>query len=493
MRKRLIHKNNYKIYHRPYSELNVLEKKRVAEACFRKITVCALFLVIGICFLALYRILFLPRIFLEGSRVMKIEYQGQYIEPGFLSSYQGMDLSSKVKVSGEVDTSEVGSYPITYEVSYQGHFVSKTRIVKVVDSKKPKIKFLSNPDTLYICPNTKYLFDDYVAVDDYDGDITKEVKVKQSGDIVKYVVSDSSGNKVVKERKIYYKDIEKPTLELDSANVISLTVGDDFTDSMYQVSDNCDDNIKVKVSGEVDTSKVGSYVRNYVATDSSGNKTKIVQKVMVFEPTKKGVIYLTFDDGPRSGTTDIILNILKEKGIKATFFVTSGGPDDLIRRAYDEGHAIGLHTASHDYSVVYSSSDSYFNDLKIVSDRVEKVTGKKSMLIRFPGGSSNTISRKYSPNIMSYLTEEVLRRGYHYYDWNIDSRDAEGGRFTADEIANFVISNLSHDKVNMVLMHDTKVVTKDALAKIIDYGKNNGYEFDKIHLFTDMVVQHVNN
>ena len=115
------------------------------------------------------------------------------------------------------------------------------------------------------------------------------------------------------------------------------------------------------------------------------------------------------------------------------------------------------------------------------------------MLIRFPGGSSNTISRKYSPNIMSYLTEEVLRRGYHYYDWNIDSRDAEGGRFTADEIANFVISNLSHDKVNMVLMHDTKVVTKDALAKIIDYGKNNGYEFDKIHLFTDMVVQHVNN
>ena len=344
MRKRLIHKNNYKIYHRPYSELNVLEKKRVAEACFRKITVCALFLVIGICFLALYRILFLPRIFLEGSRVMKIEYQGQYIEPGFLSSYQGMDLSSKVKVSGEVDTS-----------------------------------------------------------------------------------------------------------------------------------------------------KVGSYVRNYVATDSSGNKTKIVQKVMVFEPTKKGVIYLTFDDGPRSGTTDIILNILKEKGIKATFFVTSGGPDDLIRRAYDEGHAIGLHTASHDYSVVYSSSDSYFNDLKIVSDRVEKVTGKKSMLIRFPGGSSNTISRKYSPNIMSYLTEEVLRRGYHYYDWNIDSRDAEGGRFTADEIANFVISNLSHDKVNMVLMHDTKVVTKDALAKIIDYGKNNGYEFDKIHLFTDMVVQHVNN
>ena len=211
------------------------------------------------------------------------------------------------------------------------------------------------------------------------------------------------------------------------------------------------------------------------------------------EPVKKGVIYLTFDDGPRSGTTDIILNILKEKNVKATFFVTSGGPDDLIKRMYDEGHSIGLHTASHDYSVVYGSIDSYFQDLAIVSDRVEKVTGQKSYLIRFPGGSSNTVSKKYTPGIMSYLTKEVLSRGYRYYDWNIDSRDAEGGKFTADEISNFVTSKLSHDKVNMVLMHDVKVTTKDAIGKIIDYGKANGYTFDAITPYTDMVVQRVNN
>ena len=187
------------------------------------------------------------------------------------------------------------------------------------------------------------------------------------------------------------------------------------------------------------------------------------------------------------------MNVLKEKGVKATFFVTSGGPDDLIKRAYLEGHSIGLHTASHDYSVVYGSIDSYFNDLKIVSDRVEKITGKKSMIIRFPGGSSNTISKRYTPGIMSFLTKEVVNRGYRYYDWNIDSRDAEGGKFSADEIANFVTSKLSHDKVNMVLMHDIKVVTKDAIGKIIDYGKENGYTFEAITPFTDMVTQRVNN
>ena len=94
---------------------------------------------------------------------------------------------------------------------------------------------------------------------------------------------------------------------------------------------------------------------------------------------------------------------------------------------------------------------------------------------------------------MSFLTQEVVRRGFRYYDWNIDSRDAEGGRFDADQIADFVTSKLSHDKVNMVLMHDTKVTTTQAIRKIIQYGKSHGYLFDKIGPYTDMVMQHVNN
>ncbi len=475
-------------------KLNALQKKRLTSFQIRRIIICVLFLIIGICLLFAYKIVFFPRIRLEGSSVVVVDYKGNYKEAGYLSSYQGKNITNSVKVKGKVNTKKIGVYPITYTVSYQGHTVSKTRIVKVVDNKKPKIEFSTNKNALYICPNTKkYLFDDYRAIDNYDGDITNLVVVKKKGSVMRYEVKDTYGNRTVVERKIVYKDTENPKLTLNSSQTLMLMVGDEFSPSTYQVSDNCSTDVKVKVTGVVDTSKAGEYQKIYEATDEAGNVTKIVQTVVVMEPVKKGVIYLTFDDGPRSGTTDIILNVLKEKGVKATFFVTSGGPDDLIKRAYDEGHSIGLHTASHDYSIVYASADSYFNDLQIVSDRVEKITGEKSTLIRFPGGSSNTISRRYSSGIMSYLTKEVVNRGYRYYDWNIDSRDAEGGKFSADEIANFVINSLSHDRVNMVLMHDIKVATKDAIGRIIDYGKSHGYTFEAITPFTDMVIQRVNN
>ena len=474
-------------------KLNALQKKRLASVWIPKMIVCFLFLVIGICSISVYKMMFFPRIQLEGSSVITIPYESKYEELGYLSSYQGKDLTNQVKVHGKVNFKKLGEYPITYTVTYHGRTVSKTRVVKVVDNKKPKIEFTTDKSNLYICPNTKYLYDDYQAIDNYDGNITDLVEVKETVNVMRYQVQDTFGNRTVVERKILYKDVEKPKLILDASNTIMLMVGDKFTDSTYKVSDNCSTDVKVKVTGEVDTRKPGEYLRVYKAVDDAGNVSKVEQKIIVMEPVKKGVIYLTFDDGPRSGTTDIILNVLKEKGIKATFFVTSGGPDDLIKRAYDEGHSIGLHTSSHDYSVVYSSVDSYFKDLKVVSDRVERITGEKSTLIRFPGGSSNTISRRYSSGIMSCLTQEVVKRGYRYYDWNIDSRDAEGGRFDSSQIANFVTSSLSHDKVNMVLMHDIKVTTKDAIGQIIDYGKANGYTFEAITPFTDMVTQRVNN
>ena len=173
--------------------------------------------------------------------------------------------------------------------------------------------------------------------------------------------------------------------------------------------------------------------------------------------------------------------------------MTNSGPDELIKRAYDEGHTIALHTASHNYSIVYASVDSYFNDLNIVSERVKNITGVESKIIRFPGGSSNTVSRKYSSGIMSYLTSEVLKRGYRYYDWNVSSGDAAGGSPTASMIYDNVVSNLSKNRVNMVLMHDIKTYTRDALRDIIRYGKENGYVFDKITQDTEMITQRVNN
>ena len=192
------------------------------------------------------------------------------------------------------------------------------------------------------------------------------------------------------------------------------------------------------------------------------------------------------------GTTNVILDILKEENVKATFFVTMKGPDELIKREYDEGHTVALHSASHDYSYIYSSVDNYFNDLKIVHDRVLNITGYDSRIIRFPGGSSNTISRKYQNGIMSYLTKEVLNRSYRYFDWNISSGDA-GETTDSHEVVKNVTTKLSHDKVNVILMHDIKSYTRDALKEIIEYGKNNGYTFDKLDEHNEMVTQKVNN
>ena len=183
---------------------------------------------------------------------------------------------------------------------------------------------------------------------------------------------------------------------------------------------------------------------------------------------------------------------MKEEGVKATFFVTNNGPDYLIQREYNEGHTVGLHTASHNYSIVYKSVDSYYNDLTSVQNRVKRLTGYTSKIIRFPGGSSNTVSKNYSKGIMTILTKDVVNKGYRYYDWNISSGDA-GETTSSSGVYNNVIKNLSKNRSNMILMHDIKPYTRDALRNIIRYGKNNGYTFEKITMSTPMVTHGVNN
>lgn len=191
------------------------------------------------------------------------------------------------------------------------------------------------------------------------------------------------------------------------------------------------------------------------------------------------VVYLTFDDGP-SENTQRILDILKEYNVKATFFITGANEEYrcLIKKAYEEGHTIGLHTYSHDYSDVYASEEAYFKDLEKVGKTAEEQIGFVPYLIRFPGGSSNVVSAKYSQGIMSRLTEKVQEKGYQYYDWNVDSGD--GGGADIEEIKNrSVTDRYSHVAI---LFHDsqTKTATVDALPVIIDYYREHGYEFRAI-------------
>lgn len=448
---------------------------------------------IGVAFF-MYNNLLMPTISLKGSRNVKLGYKEEYKEFGYKARFLGDDITKDVKVTGKVNSKKLGTYTLTYIVK-EGVFEKKvTRRINVVDKDAPVIKLSSNED-IYVCPNSEYKDEGFSAIDDYDGDVTNSVKVLKSKYRITYVAKDKHGNSSSVSRNIIYKDNSKPTITLKGSDTVYLLVGDKYSEVGYEAIDNCDGNISdnVKSDVRVDTNTPGEYKVVYSVSDMASNDAVVERKVIVSKRDSNGTIYLTFDDGPKYGTTDVILDILKEEGIKATFFVTNSGPDELIKREYDEGHTVGLHTASHNYSIVYNSVDSYFEDLGSVSDRVKRITGVESKIIRFPGGSSNTVSRRYVPGIMSTLTDEVINRGYRYYDWNLSSGDAAGGTPSSSDIYNNVVSRLSKDRVNMVLMHDIKPYTRDALRDIIRYGKENGYTFDKIEMTTEMITQRVNN
>ena len=253
---------------------------------------------------------------------------------------------------------------------------------------------------------------------------------------------------------------------------------------------------KVQISGNVDTSKVGTYTVHYEVTDASGNKTKKDRKVAVIEKSQTaGIIYLTFDDGPSVTSTPYILDILKEEGVKATFFIINYNENTeyLVKRIVDEGHTIAIHGYSHDYNQIYQSVDTYMENITKLRDKIKQTTGVDTKITRFPGGSSNTVS-SFNPKIMTTLTQKVVEEGYRYFDWNVSSGDA-GGALTSQAVYKNVTENLSHKRSNVVLMHDfsNNKKTINALRDIIHYGKNNGYNFEKITENTPMVTHRVNN
>lgn len=406
------------------------------------------------------------------------------------------DINKYIKISDNIDKKVLGNYQVTVKVRYLFYRYDKKINVKVVDNINPVLSLNGNNPS-YVCPNMEYEEEGYTASDDYDGDITDKVNIEKNGNFIIYSVKDSSGNKNEIRRDIIFKDKEVPSLTLKGDNNIVIYKNSKYIEEGYVANDKCDGDItdKVIVTGTVDTNRVGTYTINYKVVDNSGNETSLDRKVTVRERPSyygNGNIYLTFDDGP-SYLTKEILDILDEEDIKATFFVTSGG--EYVRRAYNSGHTIALHTSSHKYSYVYSSEENYFNDLNTVSDSVYNSIGIRCKFIRFPGGSSNTISRNYNNGIMSRLVNAVVNKGYVYFDWNVDSNDAGGDGNNSNKIYNNVINGLSHNKTNIVLMHDSASHrgTVNALRDIIRYGKDNGYSFKAITSDTPTVRHPVNN
>lgn len=482
--------------------LKIKNSKKVGEAL--GILTIILILVLGTTFLLEKPIVNIT------SEQQKIEVKQNTSIKAPKTTYHFKDVTNTVKVIQNIDFNKVGTYEVKYEIPTLIGKYTVNQIINIVDTTAPEIT-LKGEETYNQSYSKEYTEPGYIVTDNYDEDLAEKVQVNKEQINEKeynlvYMVEDSSGNKASKIRKVYIVDDIAPVIKLNGNANIQILLNSKYEEQGATASDEKDGDLtsKIETKGNVDTSKAGTYTITYKVVDSSGNETTKTRKVTVSPKKeqvqnnsdgKKGVIYLTFDDGPTTSSTPKILNILKEKNVKATFFVINYDEEGekLVKREIAEGHTVGIHGYSHDYKKIYQSVDAYMNNITKLQEKIKKSTGYNATITRFPGGSSNTASR-YNPGIMTTLTKEVPLRGYKYCDWNVSSGDA-GGAKTSKDVYNNVIKGLSKNRENVVLMHDFSGNTKtiNALADIIDYGLNNGYTFSNITESTPMVTHGVKN
>ena len=455
---------------------------------------------------------FSMKVFLNGNREITLECGTPYEEAGAHAVFQGsifMKDPSNVEViiEGAPDVNTLGTYYVTYSSSRMVESLfgvsevrdTARRTIHVVDTQAPEITLVSDPDVFTI-PGKTYQEEGFTASDNYDGDLTDQVVRTDDGEKITYRVTDSSGNTSEVVRVIVYNDPVPPELNLEGKTTITLKLGDPYEEPGYTAMDNCDGDIteQVVVTGTVDTSKTGTYTITYSVKDAYENEATATRTVKVKKSVsseeenntesttpaddgkvnvtgKGGVIYLTFDDGP-SRHTSRLLDILDKYDIKATFFVVNTDHISTVSRIAEEGHTVAIHTATHTFKEIYASEEAYFADLETIQAQIEKYSGETPTLLRFPGGSSNTVSKRYNKGIMTRLTAMVEEKGYTYFDWNVDSDDA-GGATTAQQVYNNVVNGVAKRKTSVVLLHDIKGYTVDAIEDIIIWGQANGYTF----------------
>ena len=192
----------------------------------------------------------------------------------------------------------------------------------------------------------------------------------------------------------------------------------------------------------------------------------------------ENTVYLTFDDGP-SVLTENLLYYLRQENVKATFFVVPERTDycySLLKEISDAGHTIGIHSASHDYEKIYASVDAFLDDFNEAYEIVLEATGKAPDIYRFPGGSVNDYNEKTRDDIIT----EMNRRGFTYFDWNVDSNDWQGYGWTT--LYTNVLNDAGELSSPVILFHNTgdRDNTVLVIEDIIKALKTKGYKFGSL-------------
>ncbi len=204
-----------------------------------------------------------------------------------------------------------------------------------------------------------------------------------------------------------------------------------------------------------------------------------ISKTKPVEMAEQKIMYLTFNDGP-SQNTEGILDILDRYHIKATFFITGSNPEyfHLLKKVHEQGHTLALHTYSHDYETIYSDPEAYFHDLVKLENLLNDQTGVKTNIIRFLGGSSNTISDRYRNGIMQELVKDAELLGYVYYDWNAENGDSDP-KLPPETLYQNALTSVQGKNTVMMVMHDgtDNANTLTALDQTLQEFVRQGWEF----------------
>ena len=228
-------------------------------------------------------------------------------------------------------------------------------------------------------------------------------------------------------------------------------------------------------SSQTSTEEVPDYTRMYpnLYTVYSVPKEKEKEK-------DRKIAYLTFDDGPSENTFKV-LDILEEKDIKATFFIVGSAikknNESSLQRMLHEGHTIGIHTYSHMCNEIYCSVERFLDDFNNVYQLIYDITGERVNIYRFPWGSNNG----YSKNIKDALMDEMERRGFTCYDWNVDTNDSVGKPSSRSILRN-IRRDIKNQNQPIILMHDSSIndLSVQILPDVIKLLEEMGYEFDTL-------------
>lgn len=258
--------------------------------------------------------------------------------------------------------------------------------------------------------------------------------------------------------------------------------------SKIMYNKNSNENLKQNSEQKNDNASINIEKENVLSEEI---KTKTNKKIPVYsEETKEEMkhiyasdtkrVFLTFDDGPSELVTPLILDVLKEYNVKATFFVLGSRVElhpEILKREYEEGHYIANHGYSHQYSSIYATPNNVLDEYMRTENCIKEAIGVQeynSHLFRFPGGSTGGVYSEVKREAIEILNQNDIE----HIDWNALTKDAEG-KHTKEEMLQSLIETSEGKNSVVVLMHDTgnKVLTYEMLPSVIEYFRNEGYEF----------------